>query len=283
MTTEETKLEVALDYITDEAMVINVESLDTLALRGWCEMAIGSLKSLIAISKLPSDERHESYESLLSRAVDSIDCAHQSAYHDEPDGYDEDGLSSVDTSGHKHVDNSTAHVAIAYARLARVEQDKRGAELKRLRTVSEAIANGVTPIGYAIGDVGKGQMVSVLVNGRKPEHNKEVHRSTERSPFGDVTIDVTYGYRCPSDCKFAKWRTDGNPSNEPGYSNRCDECKKYSNRPAWTGERKPHTPQEWNSPWMLPRLNRDSIDAKATNTEPKCRGKCKCSHEVLYK
>lgn len=277
MTTEETKLEVALDYITDEAMVINVESLDPIVLQGWREMCVGALESLIAIGKLPSDELDESYESLLSRAVDSIDYAHQSAYQDETDGYDEDGLSSVDGSGNTHVGNATAHIAIAYARIVKVEQDKRDAELKRLREASEAITQGVTPIGFVMDGARKGELVAVQIGAN---NSPTVPMYTSIHAFRNA---MKWQYKCPSGCMFARWRTDGRPSTEPGYSERCDECKTKPERPAWTGERKPHTPQEWNSPWMLPRLNRDSIDAKATNTEPKCRGKCKCSHEVLYK
>jgi hypothetical protein len=234
MTESKTKLELELEELSESALEINVESLDPIVLQGWREMCVGALKSLSVLRNVSQGEPlcgDESYECMLANATDALEKAHYAS-----DGDDEEGLdcedSATDLLG-KQVDHATAYVAMAYARLAKVAREHVESEIARLKEkTAEAIAEQsnnpyryfnmitdsvttVMPIGFALDGARKGQMVSVLVNGR----------------------DVDSRTECPSNCKFARWRTDGKPSTEPGYSARCDECKTKADRPGYVAEK----------------------------------------------
>jgi hypothetical protein len=196
----------------------------------------------------------------------------------------------------------SSKLAMSYARLTKLEHDKRAAETERLRKEgASAIANGVTPmlnwdilpIGFATGDVKKGELVSVQVgcagsptvtadalrNGVTPMtqskesdwHQVWLGDSIQKSmsSIRRQVNEISLGQRCPTGCKYARWRTDGKQPTEPGYGSRCDSCKKHDNRPGYVAEEKKAVGHVFDISTWLPLGMNFSHNAN-------CTGNCGC-------
>lgn len=254
----ETQLELEVNQLVDEAFSLGADKLNPLILRGWREMAVGALRSLV--SGFQTEHLESSYKDILDRASDSIDNACIGAFFDsvDSDGPDDD------ENGIKYVDNSTAGVAVAYARLAYLEQKRRVEQTARLKEMTTvALANGVTPIGVAVDGASKGQLVTLRIGSNITYDNVATYGSLE-----EYNRLCGWSTRCNPGCRFARWSTDGKPSTEPGYGARCDECKKDVSRPGYVAD---------ESAKPVAKIH------VVEKPESKCCGKCKCGHEVLYK
>jgi hypothetical protein len=268
-----TQLELEIDELTETAFALGADKLDPLILRGWREMAVGALKSLV--SGFQTEHLESSYKDILDKSSDSLDNACIGALFDsvDSDGPDDD------ENGIKYVDSATALVAVAYARLAHLEQKRRDEQTARLKEMTTiALENGVTPIGVTVDGAMKGQLVAVQIGGNFKSVDIPTFTST-----AEYNRYRGWSTQCNPGCKFAKWRTDGKPSTEPGYSARCDECKTQVSRPGYAADNGPYAVCVDGLTW----INGEAVPATKKETtsvqESKCCGKCKCSHDVLYK